>query len=283
MIAPESAKELKLRLKPSGALQRQVVDLLLGEPLLLAVISELGFCAVIKKLEIKNADCSQDSQRALLCGVLYRAISDRMTICKRPHSSTLLLDFFPGYDASQSNSLENSDVVKVLGFLRGRVRSWFSLKKLSSPWKDEESSAHETVQAVREVLLLWSADGHILRPLVTRLWSGLHGCMNLPSVAPNKKIRSWNPYYLMLEEAFDSMRVESSLFGSFTLFAGIDQWLSNCRLALGDSEHIKEWQNEADLIRDQAALSSLELMARGGHESFGEQAVGLLRLADRHV
>ena len=63
----------------------------------------------------------------------------------------------------------------------------------------------------------------------------------------------WNPYYLMIEEAFDVMCFNEGIYSGLTLLAAIDIWLSNCRLVHGETDELKEWQAQADFRRDAVA------------------------------
>ena len=249
--------ELELRLEPSDSLQ--VVDYFLSRPDLLGLIAETGFCVLLDSLTAKTLGCTGEDFDVLICGVLYQAVSDRMRQCKVTDRVGDLDRLFPGFYLWYFTHRDD-DITKVLRFLRGRVRSWFSLERLSPPWRDDESSTPEIVEAVRSVLSEWSADDHSLRPLVTRLWSGLRGCENLPSLA--KIMQIWNPYYLMLEEAFDRVVIREGLFAALTFLAGIDHWLSNCRLDSME-QSITEWQSEADFLRNKATVDFFDLVRDG--------------------
>ena len=262
-------EELRVRLEPKNS--HEAVKSFDEVPVLYAFMPQVAFCSIFD--DLLKGETVQLPVNPVSVQVFRRLVEDRARQCKRNMSA-----FFK----SLSSTSPGNEISDILAYLRNRIERCMSVNKLSKPWDEElsggmdsASQVIESINIVRQEMIQWGNAGNPLRLLSNRLFSGLKGCVALPSVlSPDLKLTSpWNPYYQMLTEAFESVS-KKSLFSGLILLAGVDQWLSKCRIQLGETDGMVDWQSQADFVRDKAAVLFFQSVNGGGAAKDGGAAKG---------
>ena len=278
------SNELLLRLKPKGV-AGQVVDYFLIRPELLILVEKAGFCIISfegSESEIDTAELKSSIEpiKQAISNTLKRLKHERLNSCK-------VRQLTMSKQLSPSKHQDDVDAQTAVDYLRGLMRSWAE-RRIITPVLPI-NVPHGVVNKLKAQLMVWAGftpkngnwvysddNWNAFTPLMARIWGNPAKCYNLPSLRRrNYEDRTlgepaWNSNELLLQQAFASTyfffgSVESSLL----LFAGLDRWLSSCRLTIGESDvknmkRLNDWQEEADSVRDTAV--SLYWSQSKGHQ-----------------